>query len=110
MTDIIRKSGRCFVIRAYCEKAETSGYITDVKNARIGKSLHDAYFFLCAKDAEKALAVLNERKTKRKKKEEVYSLYISKAFYGTKYGFGGKLIITPIKLTKPDRYDFINGI
>jgi len=100
------KAGRGYIIRLFAEKTNTAYFFTN-RSSRWSIGIKYAFIFTDHATAIKML--LSIKKETHKKFKKGY-LYISKVFYkeGITGGFNRGLI--PLKLTKPDRHDFISAI
>lgn len=102
-------AGRGYIIRFYREADEKAYFIGDTayrSKPFIVSNLGSAKLFEKIDDAEKY--VVDNAKVIKKTNKNGY-LYISKVFYKENNSYGN-VKKSPTKLTKPDRYDFLNKI
>jgi len=107
-----RNAGRAYIIRYYDEKTENALFLgtrsSYGRRLNLSPNIRNAEIFLTSKDA-------NDRIVSIKKNKEMTSgkgyWYIAKIFYKEEvYGYRNINRKIPIKLTKPDRHDFLNAI
>ena len=98
----------CYIIRFYKE-ADDKAYFLDAFGT-LNQNIANAKIFETSEDAQKHIT---EHKGHIKKHYKRGYLYIAKAFYEKrkkKSVWGNWQNINDIKLTKPDRHDFLDSI
>lgn len=101
-------AGRGYVIRLYDDKTNKAYYfVGNVQRPRFLRNIKLAQVYT---DHASALSDLITIKTSVSKMFKKGYLYISKVFYKEMPFTSNKFIRVPVKLTKPDRYDFLSAI
>ena len=106
-------AGRGYIIRFYKEYDGKSYFIETVRTSiKLGSYLSRASVFTEIEDADKMVIDIKKRTKKQHKRGY---LYISKVFYKkvnipSYKSIANREMAVAVKLTKPDRHDFINMI
>jgi len=108
----VKDAGRAYIIRYYDERTDKAFFYGKAnsysREMNLTPNIKNAEIFLDHAEATKRIISLK----KEKKRSEKGYWYISKIFYKEEYyGFNKTNVRrTAIKLTKPDRHDFLNAI